>query len=52
MQTLVEGERGIPFAALLIVKRSSFWRFECSATLFQRGQSPSRVTLEVGEGGQ
>lgn len=47
MQSLVEGERGISFAALLIVKRSAFWRFECSAMLFQKGQSPSGVTLEI-----
>ena len=47
MQSLVEGERGIPFAALLIVKRSAIWRFECSAMLFQQGQSPSHATLEI-----
>ncbi|MBA3068113.1 MAG: hypothetical protein FP825_06515 [Hyphomonas sp.] len=47
MQTLVEGERGIPFAALMIVKRSAFWRFECSVMLFKKGQSPSGVTLEI-----
>src|SRR5690606_35449888 len=45
MQELVEGERGIPFAILMIVKRARFWRFECSALLFQKGLSPQGADL-------
>lgn len=52
MQDLVEGERGITFATLMIVKRTLFWRFECSALLFQRGLLPRRVNLNIcGNGG-
>ena len=49
MQELVEGERGIHFAILMIVKRACFWRFECSALLFQKGLSPQGVDLSICE---
>lgn len=49
MQDLVEGERGINFALLMIVKRARFWRFECSALLFQKGLSPQGVDLKISE---
>jgi len=53
MQELVEGERGITFATLMVVKRTLFWRFECSALLFQKGLSPQGVDLIICEmGGQ
>jgi [CysO sulfur-carrier protein]-S-L-cysteine hydrolase len=51
MQDLVEGERGINFATLMIVKRTHFWRFECSALLFQKGLSPQGVDLNICEMG-
>jgi [CysO sulfur-carrier protein]-S-L-cysteine hydrolase len=47
MQDLVEGERGITFAILMIVKRIPFWRFECSALLFQKGFLPLGVELNI-----
>jgi len=52
MQQLVEGERGIPFAVLCIVKRSYFWRFECAALLFRQGQTPASVQLGLGIEGE
>ena len=51
MKELVEGERGIHFAVLMIVKRACFWRFECSALLFQKGLSPQGVDLNICEMG-
>jgi integrative and conjugative element protein (TIGR02256 family) len=49
MQDLVEGERGINFATLMIVRRKSFWRFECTTLLFQRGLMPQGVELNICE---
>jgi [CysO sulfur-carrier protein]-S-L-cysteine hydrolase len=51
MQELVEGERGIHFAILMIVKRARFWRFECCALFFQRGLSPQNIDLNICETG-
>jgi len=45
MQELVEGEREIDFAVLLIVKLGIFRRFIASASLHRRGLSPSLVHL-------
>lgn len=45
MVDLVEGERGIDFAVLLIV-RLHWWRtITCSCTLFRRGANPSPVEV-------
>lgn len=49
MQELVECERGIHFAILMIAKRARFWRFECSALLFQKGLPPQGIELHIGE---
>lgn len=48
MESLVGGERDIPFALLLIVQ-ASWRRLACSATLFEKGLRRSPVTLEVAE---
>lgn len=45
MQELVDGERQIDFAVLLIVKLGFFRRFVASASLHMRGQAPEPVTL-------
>lgn len=46
MMSLVEGERDIPFALLLVVRRT--WRtLTLSATLFERGQSPRPVDVKI-----
>lgn len=45
MQELVDGERGIEFAVLLIVKLGLFRRFISSASLHRRGQMPEPVKL-------
>ena len=44
MSELVNGERDIPFAALLIV-RSRWCGLTLSATLFQRGEHPSTIEI-------
>lgn len=45
MKELVAGERDIPFAVLVVVRRT--WRtLLVTATLFQRGQMPSAIALE------
>lgn len=45
MQELVDGERGIEFAVLLIVKLTFWRRFVSTATLHRRGLAPEPVTL-------
>ncbi|WP_206075373.1 Mov34/MPN/PAD-1 family protein [Mesorhizobium tamadayense] len=45
MQDLVDGERGIEFAVLLIVKLGFFRRFIVSASLHRRGREPEPVEL-------
>ncbi|WP_342455444.1 Mov34/MPN/PAD-1 family protein [Aquabacter sp. P-9] len=45
MQDLVDGERGIDFAVLLIVKLGFFRRFVSSASLHRRGRTPESVEL-------
>lgn len=47
MQDLVDGERGIEFAVLLIVKLGLFRRFVSSASLHLRGQVPAPVKLKT-----
>lgn len=46
MLGLIQGERDIPFALLLIV-RAGWRRLACSATLFMRGASYSPVAIEL-----
>jgi len=46
MDDLVHGERDISFAVLLIVKRA-WWCFECSATMFVRGEQPINVEARI-----
>ncbi len=46
MEGLVDGERDIPFAVLVVV-RAKWYGLLMSATLFQRGRPPCRV--EVGD---
>ena len=45
MTDLVNGERKIPFAALLIVRARIWRRMECSLTLFQQNRPPEGATL-------
>ncbi|WP_202796174.1 Mov34/MPN/PAD-1 family protein [Pusillimonas sp. T7-7] len=45
MQALVDGERGIEFAVLLIVKLSFFGRLITSAGLHRHGHEPAPVNL-------
>ena len=45
MQDLVDGERGIEFAVLLIVKLGFFRRFVSTASLHRRGQMPTPIKL-------
>jgi proteasome lid subunit RPN8/RPN11 len=45
MTDLVEGERGIEFAVLLIVKLHWWRRMSCSCTLFCRSANPSLVDI-------
>jgi proteasome lid subunit RPN8/RPN11 len=45
MQELVEGERGIEFSVLLIVKLTFFRRFVASMSLHRRGLQPKPVNL-------
>ena len=45
MQNLVDGERDIPFAMLLIVRKAWWRRLLLSATLFQRGAAPERIEI-------
>jgi len=45
MIDLVEGERGIEFAMLLIVRLHWWWRISCSGTLFYRNSKPSPVDI-------
>ncbi|KMS56193.1 hypothetical protein V474_14595 [Novosphingobium barchaimii LL02] len=42
MQTLVNGERDIPFALLLVV-RTSWWRLTGTATIFERQGFPKPI---------
>lgn len=45
MQNLVDGTGGVDFAVLFITRLRWYWRFECSAHLFVRGQPPSVVSV-------
>jgi len=46
MISLVDGERDIPFAALLVVRRT--WRsMAMSASLFERGQPPRPIPIHA-----
>jgi integrative and conjugative element protein (TIGR02256 family) len=45
MIDLVEGERGIEFAVLLIVRLRWWRRIFCSCTLFSRSANPSSVNI-------
>lgn len=44
MVSLVEGERDIPFALLLVVRRT-WWSLLMSACLFERGEPPCLVEI-------
>jgi [CysO sulfur-carrier protein]-S-L-cysteine hydrolase len=46
MEGLVNEERNIPFAVLLIV-RVGWGKFSCSATLFERGAESTSVSIRV-----
>lgn len=46
MESLVDGERDIPFALLLVVRADSR-RLACSATLFQQTISPEPVAIHL-----
>lgn len=48
MVELVHGDRGIEFAALLIVRLDSWHRLASSCTLFRRGLPPSAVEILEG----
>lgn len=48
MRDLLDEERGITFAILLIAKRGWWRRFLCSATLFNQGEEPLSVQVTVG----
>lgn len=50
METLVNGERDIPFALLLIVRCAWWRRMTMSATLFQQGQMPENVEVVTMKG--
>lgn len=45
MHDLLNEERSIPFAILLIVKRRWWRRFFCSAILFNQGEKPSNIQV-------
>lgn len=47
MTSLVEGERGIEFAVLMIVRLRFWFKVECSTNLFVRGQEPRPATFSV-----
>jgi integrative and conjugative element protein (TIGR02256 family) len=47
MQDLLDEERSILFAILLIVKRGWWRRFLCSAILFSQGEKPSNILVIV-----
>ena len=47
MQDLLEEERGINFAILLIVKRGWLRRFFCSAMLFRQNEEPFNIEVFV-----
>lgn len=48
MHDLLNEERSIAFAILLIVKRGWWRRFLCSATLFRQGTEPSNIQVITG----
>jgi integrative and conjugative element protein (TIGR02256 family) len=48
MHDLLDEERSISFAILLIVKRGWWQRFLCSATLFCKGLKPSKIKIVIG----
>ncbi|HDX8645075.1 TPA: Mov34/MPN/PAD-1 family protein [Aeromonas dhakensis] len=45
MIELVEGDRGINFAVLLIVRLHWWRKMSCSCTLFYKGENPSPVNI-------
>lgn len=47
MQDLLDEERSISFAILLIVKRGWWRRFQCSAILFSKGEELSNIQVTV-----
>lgn len=47
MEKLIYGERSIPFAVLLIVKKTWWRRIACSATLFQQDYAPEPVKISI-----
>lgn len=47
MQELLDEERSIPFAILLIVKRGWWRKFHCSAMLFGQEEEPSNIEVSV-----
>lgn len=49
MMALVQGERGINFAVLLIVRLDWWHQITASCTLFQRGHTPSVVEILEGQ---
>ena len=48
MRDLLDEERNISFAILLIVKRGWWRRLYCSAVLFRRGEEPSCIQVVKG----
>jgi len=47
MTSLVEGERDIEFAVLMIVRLRFWFKVECSTNLFVRGQAPRPAAFSV-----
>lgn len=45
MEQLIYGERNIPFAMLLIVRKAWWRRIVCSATLFQQNSTPEPIEV-------
>ena len=52
MEKLVNGEREIPFALLLIVRSAWWWRMSMSATLFQHDRTLEAVDVVATKGGR
>ncbi|WP_293815693.1 Mov34/MPN/PAD-1 family protein [Thiolapillus sp.] len=48
MHELLDEERNISFAILLIVKRGWWRKLLCSATLFRQGEEPSNIQVLMG----
>jgi len=45
MQSIVGGDRGLPFAVLLIVRLDYWFQLRAAATVFRRGYEPSPMDL-------